>query len=41
VNGRRFVAKFWDASISPAEAAVKCGAPIAWEGEAAIAGRSK
>jgi NAD(P)-dependent dehydrogenase (short-subunit alcohol dehydrogenase family) len=41
VNGRRFIAKFWDESISPAEAATKSGAPIAWEGEAAIAGRSK
>ncbi len=41
VNGRRFIAKFWDASISPAEAAEKSGAPIAWEGEAAIAGRTK
>ena len=41
INGRRFIAKLWDTSISPAEAAAKCGAPIAWEGEAAIAGRSK
>jgi NAD(P)-dependent dehydrogenase (short-subunit alcohol dehydrogenase family) len=41
VNGRRFIAKFWDASLSPAEAAAKCGAPIAWEGEAAIASRTK
>jgi NAD(P)-dependent dehydrogenase (short-subunit alcohol dehydrogenase family) len=41
VNGRRFVAKLWDTSVSPAEAAAKCGAPIAWEGEAALAGRSK
>jgi NAD(P)-dependent dehydrogenase (short-subunit alcohol dehydrogenase family) len=41
VNGRRFIARFWDASLSPTEAAAKCGAPIAWEGEAAIAGRSK
>jgi 3-oxoacyl-[acyl-carrier protein] reductase len=41
VNGRRFVAKLWDASVSPAEAAAKCGAPIAWEGEAALASRSK
>ena len=41
VNGRRFVAKFWDASISPSDAGAKCGAPIAWEGEAAIASRSK
>jgi len=41
VNGRRFIAKFWDESISPVEAAAKSGAPIAWEGEAAIAGWSK
>jgi NAD(P)-dependent dehydrogenase (short-subunit alcohol dehydrogenase family) len=41
VNGRRFIAKFWDASISAAEAAAKAGAPIAWEGEAAIASRTK
>jgi NAD(P)-dependent dehydrogenase (short-subunit alcohol dehydrogenase family) len=41
VNGRRFIAKFWDASLDPIEAATKCGAPIAWEGEAAIAGRTK
>ncbi|MGA2392136.1 MAG: SDR family oxidoreductase [Candidatus Lustribacter sp.] len=41
VNGRRFVAKLWDASLSPAQAAAKCGAPIAWEGEAALASRSK
>jgi NAD(P)-dependent dehydrogenase (short-subunit alcohol dehydrogenase family) len=41
VNGRRFIAKLWDASVAPAESAAKCGAPIAWEGEAAIAGRTK
>jgi NAD(P)-dependent dehydrogenase (short-subunit alcohol dehydrogenase family) len=41
INGRRFIAKFWDASLSTTEAAAKCGAPIAWEGEAAIAGRTK
>ena len=41
VNGRRFIAKFWDASLTPAEAAANCSAPIAWEGEAAIASRTK
>jgi 3-oxoacyl-[acyl-carrier protein] reductase len=41
VNGRRFIAKFWDSSLNPAEAAAKCGAPIAWENEAAIAGGTK
>jgi NAD(P)-dependent dehydrogenase (short-subunit alcohol dehydrogenase family) len=41
VSGRRFIAKFWDTSLSPTDAAAKCGAPIAWEGEAAIAGRTK
>lgn len=30
VNGRRYIAADWDASLSPAEAADKAGAPIAW-----------
>lgn len=30
VNGRRFLAAHWDASLPPAQAAEKCGAPIAW-----------
>jgi len=30
VNGRRFIAADWDASLSPAQAAEKAGAPIAW-----------
>ena len=30
VNGRRFIAADWDASLAPAEAARKAGAPIAW-----------
>ena len=30
VNGRRFVAGDWDASLSDAEAAEKAGGPIAW-----------
>jgi NAD(P)-dependent dehydrogenase (short-subunit alcohol dehydrogenase family) len=30
VNGRRFLAAHWDPSLPPAEAAEKCGAPIAW-----------
>lgn len=41
VSGRRFVAKLWDASLPPSEAAAQCGAPIAWAGEAAVASRSK
>jgi NAD(P)-dependent dehydrogenase (short-subunit alcohol dehydrogenase family) len=31
VTGRRFLAAHWDASVPPAEAAEKCGAPIAWK----------
>jgi NAD(P)-dependent dehydrogenase (short-subunit alcohol dehydrogenase family) len=31
VTGRRFLAAHWDASLLPAEAAEKCGAPIAWK----------
>jgi NAD(P)-dependent dehydrogenase (short-subunit alcohol dehydrogenase family) len=30
VNGRRFIGADWDASIPPAQAAEKAGAPIAW-----------
>jgi NAD(P)-dependent dehydrogenase (short-subunit alcohol dehydrogenase family) len=30
VNGRRFIAADWDASLPPAQAAEKAGAPIAW-----------
>jgi NAD(P)-dependent dehydrogenase (short-subunit alcohol dehydrogenase family) len=30
VNGRRFLAVHWDPALPPAEAAEKCGAPIAW-----------
>jgi NAD(P)-dependent dehydrogenase (short-subunit alcohol dehydrogenase family) len=30
VNGRRFLAAHWDPALPPAEAAEKCGAPIAW-----------
>lgn len=30
VSGRRFLAVHWDAALPPAEAAEKCGAPIAW-----------
>src|SRR5262245_61823459 len=29
ITGRRFLAARWDASLPPAEAAEKCGAPIA------------
>ncbi len=31
VTGRRFLATHWDNSLPPAEAAEKCGAPIACE----------
>jgi NAD(P)-dependent dehydrogenase (short-subunit alcohol dehydrogenase family) len=31
VTGRRFLAVHWDSSLPPAEAAEKCGAPIAWK----------
>src|SRR5271155_4378904 len=31
VTGRRFLAVHWDSSLAPAEAAEKCGAPIAWK----------
>jgi NAD(P)-dependent dehydrogenase (short-subunit alcohol dehydrogenase family) len=30
VTGRRFLAVHWDTRLPPAEAAEKCGAPIAW-----------
>jgi NAD(P)-dependent dehydrogenase (short-subunit alcohol dehydrogenase family) len=30
VNGRRFIAADWDASLKPAQSAEKAGAPIAW-----------
>ena len=30
VSGRRFLAAHWDSSLAPAQAAEKCGAPIAW-----------
>jgi len=31
VTGRRFLAVHWDLALPPAEAAEKCGAPIAWK----------
>jgi len=31
VTGRRYLAVHWDTSLPPAEAAEKCGAPIAWK----------
>jgi NAD(P)-dependent dehydrogenase (short-subunit alcohol dehydrogenase family) len=31
VTGRRFLAVHWDIALPPAEAAEKCGAPIAWK----------
>jgi NAD(P)-dependent dehydrogenase (short-subunit alcohol dehydrogenase family) len=36
VTGRRFIAAHWDASLPPAAAAEKCGAPIAWTGIATM-----
>jgi NAD(P)-dependent dehydrogenase (short-subunit alcohol dehydrogenase family) len=30
VNGQRFLAAHWDPALPPAQAAGKCGAPIAW-----------
>jgi NAD(P)-dependent dehydrogenase (short-subunit alcohol dehydrogenase family) len=30
VTGRRFLAIHWDPALPPAEAAAKCGAPVAW-----------
>ncbi len=31
ITGRRFIAAHWDATLAPAAAAEKCGAPIAWK----------
>lgn len=31
VTGKRFIAAFWDRSLPAAEAAEKCGAPMAWQ----------
>jgi NAD(P)-dependent dehydrogenase (short-subunit alcohol dehydrogenase family) len=31
VTGRRFLAAHWDTALPPAEAAERCGAPIAWK----------
>jgi len=31
VTGRRFIAAHWDGALPPAQAAEKCGAPIAWK----------
>jgi NAD(P)-dependent dehydrogenase (short-subunit alcohol dehydrogenase family) len=31
VTGRRFLAAHWDTALPPAQAAEKCGAPIAWK----------
>ncbi|OWT61732.1 SDR family NAD(P)-dependent oxidoreductase [Candidimonas nitroreducens] len=30
-TGYRFVARLWDASLPPSEAAMKCGSPAAWQ----------
>ena len=39
VTGRRFVARLWDTSLAPDEAARRAGAPVAWEGYGAQAVR--
>jgi NAD(P)-dependent dehydrogenase (short-subunit alcohol dehydrogenase family) len=31
VTGKRFIAAFWDKTLPPAQAAEKCGAPMAWQ----------
>jgi hypothetical protein len=31
VNGRRFIAKDWDSSLPPEDAARNAGAPAAWD----------
>ena len=36
VSGRRFIAADWDATLPPADAAEKAGAPIAWLGIARL-----
>jgi NAD(P)-dependent dehydrogenase (short-subunit alcohol dehydrogenase family) len=36
VTGRRFLAVHWNIALPPAEAAEKCGAPIAWKGIATM-----
>jgi NAD(P)-dependent dehydrogenase (short-subunit alcohol dehydrogenase family) len=41
INGRRFVAKLWDPSVPPSEAAAACSEPIAWEAQAAVATNSR
>jgi len=38
VNGRRFIAKFWMRPSAPPKPLRNAGAPMRWEGEAAIAG---
>lgn len=30
VNGRRFIARLWDTSLAPEEAAARAGAPVGW-----------
>lgn len=32
VTGRRFIARDWDPSLAPGQAAEACGAPVAWTG---------
>ena len=36
VSGRRFLAAHWDASLPPAQAAEKAGAPAAWRSIATL-----
>ena len=37
ITGCRFIARDWDASLKPAEAAARCRAPAAWPDYAARA----
>ena len=39
ITGRRFVARLWDPSLTPDEAAQAASAPVAWEGYGAEAAR--
>ncbi len=39
ITGRRFVARLWDETLDPDEAALRAGAPVAWEGYGAQAAR--
>ncbi len=41
ITGRRFIARDWDAALTPAAAAEKCGAPAAWAEMAARAAATR